>query len=706
MKARLIALLCTSGLVLQAAAQVPVNPPPRTYQPRWQELGPAPIENGSYAGRISALACSPIDPNRCFAAGADGGVWRTLDGGSSWTALTGDLPTTAMGALALDPSDENVLYAGTGEANYANHSRYGLGIFKTTDGGDSWTHLAESTFAGRCISRLRIDPQNGQVVYAAVTRAGGFPELAAAKQHPGATGDLGVFKSMDGGLNWSRLSGLPNLSATDLVLDENNPQVLYAAIGRIFGSSQNGIYKSINAGSSWTKLAGGLPTSSVGRISLALAPSDPNRLYTLIANPSSSGGGSASTRGAYRSINGGSDWSAIPVGDIQATYGWYLNTVLVHPTNSSTVFMGGLVLVRSTNSGSSFSNVTPPHVDVHALAFDASGRLLAGDDGGVQRSANNGSSWTSLNDGLGTIQLYAGFSSHPTNDDQFLGGMQDNGSNRRTTNSLGWTQVFGGDGGWTQIDVANPNRMFVEYQGTGNLYRSTDGGGSFSWSAGGISTSDRNCFLPPFLIDPANSNRMLYATHRIYRSLDGGSSWSVRSGDLTNGSGAIRSLAISSADPNVVWAATNDGKLQVSTNGAATFTQVLSGLPGWPRCTREIFCHPQDASTAWLAIAAFGTAQIRKTTNLGASWSDLDAQLPDVPVNSVAVIPGVPDRLFAGTDSGLYHSPDGGGRWERYGIGLPRAVVVDILLETDRDRIVVATQGRGVFRTGLGLQRR
>ncbi|MFH0946784.1 MAG: hypothetical protein V2A76_16440 [Planctomycetota bacterium] len=675
--------------------------------PGWEELGPAPIANGSYAGRVSAIACSRTDSNRIFVGGADGGVWRTPDGGLTWQQLAQEMPTTAVGALALDSSDEAIVYVGTGEANYANHSRYGLGLYKSQDGGETWQHLAESTFAGRCFSRLQVDPQNGQIVYGALTRAGGFPELAAAKGHPGATGDLGVFKSTDGGMTWNRLTGgLPNLSATDLVLDPNNPQRLFAAIGRIFGNSQNGIYRSTNGGSSWTKLTSGLPSSTVGRISLALAPSDSNRLYALITNPCDSSGGGADTRGGYKSVNGGNSWTSVPVGSIQSTYGWYLSTVLVHPTNADTVFMGGLNLLRSTNGGSSFSTVTPPHVDLHALSFDAAGRLLAGDDGGVHRSTNNGNSWVSINDGLGTIQLYAGLSSHPSDDDIFLGGMQDNGSNRRDTNSLLWTQVFGGDGGWTQLDQANPSRMFVEYQGTANLYLSTDGGWSFNWSGSGVSSYDRNCFLPPFLIDPADSNRMLYGTHRVYRSLNGGSSWSVLSGDLTNGSGAIRSLAISPADSNVVWAATNDGNLQVSVSGGANFTRVLSGLPGWPRNTREIFCHPADASCAWLAVAAFGTAQIRKTENLGQSWTDQDQALPDVPVNAVAVLPGVADQIFAGTDSGLYESRNGGVSFSRYGHGLPNAPVIDLLLEPDRGRLVVSTQGRGVWRTRLAPIRR
>lgn len=676
--------------------------------PIWRELGPAPIGNGSYAGRVSAIACSPTDANLYYVGGADGGVWKTLDGGANWTPLTGRLSTTSIGAIALDPSDENVIYVGTGEANYANHSRYGLGLFRSTDGGATWVQLAESTFGGRCFSRILVDPTNGQNIYAAITRAGGFPELAAAKSHPGATGARGVFRSTDGGVTWAHLtSGLPARSATDLAMSPTDPQTLFAGIGRIFGYSQNGIYRSTNGGSTWSKLSSGLPSSSqIGRISVAVAPSDANRLYALITEPADSFGGSAYTEGAYKSTNGGNSWSSIGVGSIQASYGWYLSVVRVHPTNANTVLMGGFSLHRSTNGGSSFSTVTPPHVDLHALAFDAGNRLLAGDDGGVHRSSNNGSSWISRNDGLGTIQFYAGLSSHPSNENIFYGGTQDNGSNKRTADDPEWTQVFGGDGGWTQIDPNNGNRVFVEYQGSGNLYRSTNGGGSFSWVGSGISSSDRSAFLPPYLIDPGNSNRMLYGTYRIYRSLNGASSWSPISVDLSNGSGAIRTLAMSPVDPNVVWAATNDGNIQVSSNGGSSFTLVASGLPGWPRTTREIFCSPADASTAWLAVAAFGVDQVRRTDDLGQSWTVLDGDLPDLPVNTVVALPGPPDRLFAGTDRGVFQSVNGGSNWVPYGKGLPNAVVVDLLLEPGRNRLVAATQGRGAWEVELSPKRR
>lgn len=670
---------------------------------RWEELGPAPIIGSSaYTGRVSAVVCSPTDPGRYFISGADGGVWRTTDGGASWTPLTDFMATTSIGALALDPTDEDVIYAGTGEGNYANHSRYGLGILKSTDGGDSWEHLAESVFAGRSFSAIVVSPSNPQRVFASITRAGGFPELAAAKGHPGATGDIGVFRSEDGGATWTHLAGgLPNVSATSLALDPTDADTLYAGIGRIFGSPQNGVYKTSDGGASWVKLGGGLPTSAIGRVSVAVAPSQASRLYTLITNPADSVGGSAFTLGAWRSTDGGVSWTSLPIGSLQASYGWYLSVVTVDPSDHTTVLMGGLNLGLSTNSGNSWSTVTPPHVDLHAAAWDAAGRLIVGDDGGVHRTSTLGGSWGTLNDGLGLVQFYAGFSTSPTDDEWILAGAQDNGTNRRNSPTTTWTQVFGGDGGWTQADQTSPDRLFCEFQGTGNLYRSLDGGSGWGFTGNGIDGSDRNCFLPPFLIDPTDSTRMLYATHRVYRSADAGSSWTPISSDLTNGTGAIRSLAIAPSNPDYVYAATNDGNVLVSSNGGATFLVVRTNHPGWPRVTRELFVHPTVETTVWLAVAAFGTDQILRSHDAGQTWVAVDQGLPDIPVNTVSVIPGAPARIFAGTDAGLYVSMNGGQTYGRYGTGLPHAPVIDLKLDAERQRILVATQGRGVWRARL-----
>ncbi len=692
---RRLAALCVVGLACGLAGAQD-----------WVGLGPAPLVNGRHTGRVSAVACSPTNPNLYFVAGADGGVWRSTDAGATWTPLTDHLPTTAIGALAMDPTNDNIIYAGSGEANYANHSRFGLGLFKTTDGGDTWEVLAAGVFAGRCFSKLLIDPTNPQRLYASITRAGGFPELAAAKGHPGALGPLGVFRSDDAGVTWTHLTnGLPVLSATDLTIDLNAPNTLYAGIGRVFGSPDNGVYKTTDGGDSWTKLAGDLPTAELGRISVAVAPSASNRVYAMVTHQSNEAGGGASLLGAYRSDDGGTIWLEIPLnGSIQATYGWYLSVIGVHPTDPNLVLMGGVTLWRSLNGGDVWGNVTPPHVDMHAIAWDADGRLVVGDDGGVHRSDSNGSGWEALNEGLSVIQCYAGLSTHPTEDNVMFVGVQDNGTCRRLTTEY-WILALGGDGGWTQLDQSNPQYVFAEYQGTGNLFRSTLGGGAFNYSGTGIDGNDRNCFLPPYLIDPANPNRMIYATHRIYLSTNRGSNWVPYSGDLTGGgSAAVRSLAMAPSDSNIVYAATNDGRVLRSEDGGQNFELMVENVPGWPRITRELFVHPTDPQTVYHAVASFDEVQIRRTTDGWQTWEALDAGFPDMPVNVVAVdLRGRHPVIYAGAEIGVYRSLDEGESWHRLGAGLPNVPVIDLRLQPERGRLVASTQGRGVWILAVGL---
>ncbi len=674
----------------------------------WAELGPAPIRDPSamnWTGRMSSVAASPTNPSLYYAGGADAGLWRSTDAGASWTPLSNSWVTTAVGCIAIDPTNEQVIYVGTGEAEFANHSRYGLGIYKTTDGGNTWAQLAESTFAGRCISTIVVDHANPQVVYAAVTPAGGFPALAAAKDHPQRTGPLGVFKSLDGGVTWGHVDTLVDLSVTDLVMDPSNAQTLYAGVGHIFGSALNGVYKTTNGGTTWTRMGAGLPAVSLfGRIGLAIAPSSPQRVFALIARPSDGTGGGASNLGGFTSANGAASWTGAGSVD-QSTYGWFLNVASVNPANANQVFYGGLQMTRFTIGGGS-ATVTPPHVDIHALAWDAAGRLLSGDDGGVHRTSNLGMNWEHLNNGMGSIQFYAGVSTSGATPEFVIGGAQDNGSSIRFgPGPADWEHVFGGDGGWTQFTgtFPTPSAMFVEAQGTGGIARSIDGGETFS--AFGTGLSGRNCFLPPYLIDPSDPNRLLYGTHRVNERI-GTNPWAAISPDLTDGAGAIRTLAICQSNSQYVYAATNDGNVQRSSDGGHTFTQVRDNVPGWPRTTREIFVNPWDGTEVWLAVAAFGTEQILRSTDAGANWVAMDAGLMDVPVNSVAVDYATsPPTIFAGTDRGVWRSDDDGASFRRHGCGLPEGMsVIDVRVEETgplAPSLFIATQGRGAWRVSL-----
>ena len=689
---------CLGFIVLITALVGPPAVEP-AHASEWQELGPAPLTPGPYTGRTSAIIASPTDPNRYYVGGATGGVWRTVDGGTTWEPLMDDMPVMSIGALAMDPFDENVIYAGSGEANFANHCIYGLGLYKSTNGGDSWDLLAGETFAGRTFSRIVVSVADSQVLFASIMHAGGFPARNAAKGHPLTNGPVGVFRSSDGGATWTHLSnGLPRSAASDVWMHPTDANILYAAIGDVFGLPENGIYKSTDGGDSWFKLENGLPTTTIGRISLAVAPSMPDRLYAILTNPTDEFGGGASTMGVYRSDNAGASWSSTNVGNFQATYGWYLSTAIVDPLDPDVLIVGGVEALRSINGGTSYGNVTPPHVDMHGWAYDANHRLLSANDGGVHRSVNNGGAWDALNDGLGVIQFYPGLSASTTQD-RIIGGTQDNGTNvYMTETGLLWSHRLGGDGGYTSLKHELVTTIFAENQGSGNLYRSINFG-AFSYKGSGIDTSDRNCFLPPVTHDPEIWTYAYYGTHRVYRSGNNGESWVAISDDLTGGApAAIRALVVAPSNRQVLYAGTNDGRFLVSQNGGFDFDLKLTGIPGWPRVTREIAVDPADEATVYLAVSQFGEDQIRRTTDYGDTWEVLDGNLPDIPVNAVAVYrQGDQRAVILGTDRGVYVSIGEETLWSQYGTGLPNAPVMDVVVDLYMNRLIAGTLGRGAW---------
>jgi len=688
-----------------------VAAPPLASQ-AWRELGPAPISGVEFTGRAAAIATSAKRANRYYAGAASGGVWESTNGGRSWTARGDELPILSIGALAVDPDDDRILYAGSGEANGAYHSLYGLGLYKSTDRGRTWQVLGADLFAGRAFSRIVVSPHDSNDVWVAVARAGGtFGTVEGARGHPKRKGAVGVFRSRDGGLTWDRVrGGLRNVMASDVQLDPVDPDRIWVAHGDPFGRNPNGIYLSTDGGRRFAKAGLEINPQLLGRIMLAIAPSDPDRVYALIMNrtnrdkPYGFSPGGASTLAIIRSDDGGDTATTFFPGNFQGGQGNYNAAIVVHPTDPDVFFVGGVQMLRSTDGGETYADVTPPHVDVHGLVFDARGRLVAATDGGIYVSPDLGDTWFARNDGLGTVQFYAGASLHPSDATFLLAGTQDNGTNLRVgAGPRAWRHVFGGDGGYTAVDQADPDVFFVEFQGTGNLFRTTDGGATFNQSANGIDPNDRNCFLPPLVVDPGDPRRLLYATQRIYESTDGGLTWRPISGDLTGGPPfSVRSLVIAPSNPNLVHALTNDGRLLTSRDRGATWSLGLQGLGGWPRVTRQIAVDPRNHAFAYVADMRFGGGKVWQTKNAGRSWQSIGEGLPDVPVNTVGVHRAGSRRfILAGTDAGVFLSRNGGATWETYGDGLPNVPVQDLIVDPDHQRVVVTTLGRGVWWTAL-----
>jgi hypothetical protein len=666
---------------------------PRSPQGAWQELGPSPLGN-SHSGRINAIVVDPTNSDTVYVGAASGGVWKRQAG--VWTPLTDNMPVMTIGALAMDPTNPSVLYAGSGDSRACSSCYYGVGLYKTTDGGQSWTILAGTTFAGRTFAKIVVAPNNPQIVFVAVMRAGGR-EFVAGRGHPGMNGPVGIFRSQDGGATFTQLlNGLPSAQASDVVMAPGDPNTLYAGIGDPFVATDNGVFKSTNGGDSWTKLAGGLPPS-IGRTVLAVAPSRAQRVYAWIANPGGPNRDQATTRGLFKSDDAGATWTEHNPGAIHNTQGWYDHAVAVHPTSPDTVIVGGVSAMRTTNGGTSFTSVTPPHVDQQFYAFADDGTLYAGDDGGIQRSTNNGTSWTSINGGLGVTQIYSGTSLHPTDQSFVLSGFQDNGSHLRA--GSGWRSVLGADGGYTGLHPSQPSVMFIESQNAANLYRSTNGGTSFSKVGSGIATTDRVAFLATYEINPSNPQEMLYATQRVWRSTNQGTSFTAISADVTTGgTERIRAIQIARSNPQVVYIATSDGRIQVSLDGGATFTSKLTGLPRVYLLSREIDIAAWDEKVAVVGVSAFGTEQVRITRDRGDTWKTIDGNLPDIPVNTTEItqIEGV-EMILIGTDQGVFYTCNEGQSWQRLGTGIPNVVVTDIRHDTVFQRVVATTFGRGMW---------
>ena len=688
---------------------------------RWTPLGPAPIVNGQtsgggpVSGRIAGLAGDPTNPNIDYIAAAGGGVWKTTDAGASWTPLTDNQSTLFMGAIAVAPSNGQVIYAGTGEANNSLDSFYGRGVLVSQNGGSTWTlTTAGGAFDRETMARIAVDPTNPAVAYAAVADFGSNGLF---------NGNAGIWKTTNFGASWTdttKAAGLDTYSPySDVVLNAANPQILYAAIGRYDGVSTNGVIESTNGGTSWTYLSNGIPQGSVdGNIKLAISPTNPNVLYASIANGTQSGTFGA-LRGLYETTNGGTSWvQQTNTPNYLGNQGWYDNTIAVDPANPSIVYAAGQLnysnntdaIVESQDGGSSWFDLTTgadgngPHTDHHALAFDASGRLLDGNDGGIWRLANknNGSVlWNDLNTNLQTIQ-FTGIATDPSNANVAYGGSQDNGT-EKFTGSTQWNLIAYGDGGFTRVDPSNPATVYQEYTGV-SLYRSDNGGQSFVEADNGIPHSEASEFYLPYILDPANPARVLAGATNVYESTNKGGSFRKIGGPGVTGWDATGTISYLATFGNTVYATvdikgTNAPKILVTTNDGTSWTDVT---PAGGNAYKGITLDPANPQVAYAVSNQItgGVNHVLRTTNGGASWTDISGNLPDLPVNAVTLgtVGGV-QTLFIGNDSGVYSAPNptASVTWSRLGTNFPNAQVVSLDFDPTAGLLAAGTHGRGLF---------
>ncbi len=647
---------------------------------RWRPLGPDRVSTGGVftAGRVAAIAIHPTDMNILYAGGAQGGVWRSDDAGANWTPLTDRECSLAMGSIAIDPVDPDIVYAGTGEQHFSGDSYYGCGVLRTLDGGATWEQQGADVF----VSRRSEGSGGARIARVVIDRASAGSASSATVL---AASTYGLFRSTDSGANWNLvLEG----TATDLVPHPSDPSIMYAAI------HGQGVYKSSNTGSSWAYASSGMSLDNARRINLAIAPSAPQTVYASFQTGDSEGAGLR----MYRTTNGAVSWQQLSATGASCFFQcWYDMTIAVHPTNPQTVYFGSLVVHRSLNGGQSFAqHHNGIYVDEHLLVFDTlrgTNALYLANDGGVYRTIDGGTNWTSLATNLAVAQYYRGISLHPSIAGITLGGTQDQGTQRSSSGTTTWEKVMGGDGGYTAFDVENPATWYAETQWIANSGYSGPRKNGVQ-AIRGIDTSERGLFIAPLVMDPVDSKRLYFGTRSLYRTDNAAGSWE-RIYRTPSDREVISSIGLTPSDPNTVYAGVLNGKVIVTRDGGVTWQTSGTGLPD--RFIGDVAVHPDDPEQAYAVAGGFLTGHVFHTADGGLTWEDRTGNLPDHPVNAILYDPADPEGVFIGTDLGVFHSATGGGTWDRLDEGLPTVAVYDLAAGPGTSRLVAATHGRGMF---------
>jgi photosystem II stability/assembly factor-like uncharacterized protein len=659
----------------------------------WQPLGPEGIPDGqtygsgpggtaTMAGRISAIAVDPSMPDHLLVGSAAGGVWETSDGGATWAPRTDDQPTLSIGALAFDPSDPSTVYAGTGEGN-SEYFHLGQGILVSRDGGSTWTILAADVFADVGFYRLVVDPRDGQRLIAATTGGGAV--------------------SADGGTTWALLhQGLTWDVSLAYIGDEE--EILLGA--------PDGVFSARGGGASARVDLPGLNAIDPDRERIAVAhvPSNPAEAYVFAASQGQ----------ALLWHRAGSDGSFDPVelpsfalGDYvenvlnvaQAAYDWHLS---VPPTDDTTVFLGAIELVKGVRSGgewdwtdvsSRIDEGDSIHPDQHTMAFDAQNPdvIYAGNDGGVFRSPDGGQSWQSLNAGLAISEVEY-LAQRPDEPQWLLAGLQDNGTIRRDSANA-WTQVGLGDGGDCGTNGADPDVCFHSYYYM-YMERSSQRGDRDSWqnvTPPGDSDQLLKLFYPPVEV---NADVVAKAGEIVYVSRDSGGSWDeIALAQPQAGRPAVASaLAILTAETILVGTIRGDVlRIDLETGGWGVPTALTTPREGW---ISDLLVDAGSTQRYWVTFSSPGA--VFRSDDAGATWTDVTANLPSIPVNAIVSYPSNPDRVWVACDVGVFESTDAGGSWSVFGVGLPNALAVDLLFYEPDGLLRVATRSRGVWEAAIG----
>jgi len=658
----------------------------------WRSVGPAPASYYDYrsvSGRISSIAVDTVDARILYIAAATGGVWKTSDGGSTWTPLTDALPRLSSGVVAIDPSDHNTIYYGTGEAHYSIDSYPGAGVFKSTDGGVSWMQVNDSL---RYTSRILIDPVSPSTIYIA-----GYPGIYSLPMQDKRGFELTI-------ATVNRLATVQSLA-----FDPTAPATLYACVGSLWNTgarSDTGIFKSTDAGVNWQKLAGGLPTGEyITRGEIAVAPSNPQILYLGLWGKNPRSGGNDTTR-IFKSTDGGQSWTPLPgAPNYGGGQGWYNNVIAVSPADPGIVYAGGIDLWRSTDGGTNWDNLTngTVHVDQHAIAFARGNPDIfdLGNDGGIWKYANG--RFQNLNTNLAITQFYT-VGIDPQRPEFSYGGTQDNGTLKNVQPSLTWNAIYGGDGGVVIVDPSDTNVIYAEYV-YGDIVKTTDGGKHWIHVTTGL---EKGYWITPLVMDPKSHQVLYTGMSKVFKTTNGGGSWTPISPQLVSGR-LITTLSISPVNPQVIYAGLSGYRgsypsyLFVTTDGGEHWIDVSNNLPD--RYLVRVLADPKIPGRVYAtnivsSSSVSAPVHIMRSEDHGLTWKIITSNFPDIPTKCI-LIDSLTNFIYAGTYQGVYRSTDDGASWQAFNDQLPNAIVDDMAMNYTTHTLRIGTHGRSAFECTL-----
>ena len=670
----------------------------------WVEEGP-----GNIGGRFNVIQQCPHNSDVMYAGAAQGGLFKTTDNGQTWEPIFDDVAYLAISAIAIHPSNDSILYVGTGDKNFGGGSRLGDGVYRSIDAGNTWLQIGlEQT---GIITEVLIHPDHPDTLF--VSTLGNTYEK---------TNDRGLYKTTDGGQNWNNILFLSDSSGIiDMAMDPVNPDILYATgfnrlnlLERsISRGPESDIYKTTDGGQTWNQLTNGLPATEESRVGISIAESDPNILYAVYI-----AGQDRSMKDIYKSTDGGTNWVALDAAlngvdpAVVRTFGWYFGEIFVNPYNSDHVLMPGVDMFQTLDGGASWSQNVPDwwtyevHADKHDVLFLDSTSYIIATDGGLYKTTDNGDHWVDI-ENIPVTQFYH-IAVDPLNYDIYGGGAQDNGTMSGNASLFNnWERLYGGDGFRMNYLVQDPGAMYVETQRGNIVYLDAN---QFPIDVSpNLSVSDRTGWDTPYIIN--EDDQELYVGSSRINLMEGApfGSHQLISGDLTkfplgpSSRPIISEIEQSTQNSNVMMVGTSDGLIwrgDRDQSGNWTFTDVTA--PNLPdRYVTGVKSAP-NSSNFYICYSGYtrndNSSYIYRSSDLGQTWEDISGDLPDVGINDICIVPNQGDNyLFVAVDGGVYFSENAGLNWNYVGTDLPFVTARELRIDPETEKLICGTYSRSMY---------